>query len=286
METVCRSYNETHLESGRTMYTFICENSIDSIFTGVYDAWASKHGHNNVRLLSSNPDNFELFQEYINVMPDAEKSEKVARTIRTRLGEEVYQDICQAILADELNVRGSKLDKADCIYRTIVIALAMKDGSKIMNMLSNAHVRRVFELARATSGEAHHLLGFVRFSELENGVLFSTIHPKNDVLPVLAEHFTDRLPMENFIIYDENRQLAVVHKASKNFLIVDASTLNQDIIKRYSEKELEYRKLWCGFFESIAIEARINPKLQRQNMPQRFWPDAIEMSTLRAKKDV
>ena len=136
----------------------------------------------------------------------------------------------------------------------------------------------VFELSRATEAESHHLLGFLRFSELENGVLFATIHPKNNVLPVLGEHFTDRLPMENFLIYDEVRRLAIIHKAGKHYLIADASTLNQDIIKRYSEKELEYRRLWCAFFDSIAIDTRKNPALQQQNIPKRFWKDTVELS--------
>lgn len=61
-------------------------------------------------------------------------------------------------------------------------------------------------------------------------------------------------------------------------MIVDASTLDQGIMKRYSEKELEYRKLWCGFFESIAIEARKNPALQSQNIPKRFWKDTVELA--------
>lgn len=260
------------------MYTFICENSIDGIFTGVYDAWASKYGHQNVRLVTGGVTNYELFQEYITAVPDSEKSEKVARTLRSRLGEEVYYDICQAILANEFTTRKKGLDKADCIYRTIVLAFAMPNGSQVLNALGEPYVRRVFELSRATNMESHHLLGFLRFSELENGVLFASIRPKNDVLPILAEHFTDRLPMENFMIYDEYRRLAVIHKASTNYLIADASSLNQDIIKRYSKKELEYRKLWCGFFESIAIEARKNPKLQSQNIPKRFWDNTVELA--------
>lgn len=260
------------------MYTFICEDSIDGIFTGVYDAWASKYGHSHIRLTAGDMDNFELFQEYITVTPDSEKSAKVARTLHERLGEEVYSDICQAILANEFTVRRKQLDKADCIYRTIVLGFSLADGSKVLHALSEPYVRRVFELARATANEAHHLLGFLRFCELENQVLFASIHPKNDVLPILAEHFSDRLPVEHFIIYDENRRLAVIHKASTPYLIADASSLNQDIIKRYSQKELEYRKLWCGFFESIAIDARKNPKLQSQNIPKRFWPDTIELA--------
>ena len=34
------------------MQIFLCEDSVDGIFTGVYDAWASGLGHDNVRLLA------------------------------------------------------------------------------------------------------------------------------------------------------------------------------------------------------------------------------------------
>ena len=260
------------------MYTFICENSIDGIFTGVYDAWASGHGHQNVRLISHPPENYELFQEYIAVAPDSQKSEKVAATLKNRLGEEVHYLICQAILANELTTRKGGPDKADCVYRTIVLALAMKNGSRVLEALGEPYVHRVFELSRATEAESHHLLGFLRFCELENGVLFAAIHPKNNVLPVLGEHFTDRLPLENFLIYDEIRRLAVVHKAGKNYLIADASSLNQNIITQYSQNEQTFRRLWCAFFESIAIDARKNPRLQQQNIPKRFRRDIVEFN--------
>ena len=39
------------------MYIFLCEDSIDGIFTGVYDAWASRYGHQNVALTTHAPDN-------------------------------------------------------------------------------------------------------------------------------------------------------------------------------------------------------------------------------------
>ena len=121
-------------------------------------------------------------------------------------------------------------------------------------------------------------MGFLRFSELKNGVLFSTIHPKNHALPILAEHFTDRFPQENFMIFDATRNLAAVHSAGKNYMLVDASDLNQDIIHNYSEEEQQFRDLWLTFFDNITIAARINPKLQAQNIPKRFWPDVLEFS--------
>ena len=264
------------------MYIFVCEDSLDGILTGIYDAWAFKIqnndlSHDDIRLASREPENYELFSDYIHVAPSAEKAEKVSRTLYGKLGSEFYEAIVYAALSRE-PARKADLDKADAIYKTIVLALRSSAKEKVLLYLGEPCIFRVFTLSRATHNEAHHLTGFLRFSELKNGVLFSTIHPKNHVLPILAEHFTDRFPQEDFMIYDETRQLAAVHRAGKNFMLVDASDLNQDIIHNYSEEEQQFRDLWLTFFDSIAIKARTNPKLQAQNIPKRFWPDALELA--------
>ena len=54
---------------------------------------------------------------------------------------------------------------------------------------------------------------------------------------------------------------------------------NQDTQSFNENIEKEYQKLWCGFFDSIAIEARKNPKLQSQNIPKRFWKDTVELAS-------
>lgn len=273
------------------MYTFICNDSPSGILSGIYDAWdfkikqnrkfqsgetAALCSHADIALLCREPENYSLFCEYLPVEEAEEKSDKVAKTILKRLGSEFYDTLLNAILAIAPEGKSAP-DKADAAYQTVVYALSSPLGAGVLNDLANPYVHRVFTLSRATEGESHHLSGFLRFSELENGVLFATIHPKNNALPFLAEHFTDRLPQENFMIYDENRRTAAVHSAGKNFMLVDASDLNQDILDHYSQKEQEYRSLWQTFFESIAIKARISPKLQSQNIPKRFWGDTVEL---------
>lgn len=259
------------------MYIFICEDSTDGIFTGVYDAWASKYGHANIMLTTQIPDNYSLFCEYITVQTDYEKSAKVARTLRNRMGEETYGELCQAACAlVDNSSRKKAIDKAEAIYKTIVLALSLPDSSKILHYLGEPYVNRVFQLSRSMGNEAHHLLGFLRFQELENGVLLARIHPKNDVLVFLGEHFSDRLPLENFMIYDETRRRAVLHPSGQGFFITDTEGLDLEALQHFSPDELEYQKLWCRFFDSIAVEARVNPKLQNQNLPKRFQKDIVE----------
>lgn len=258
------------------MYVFVCEDSLEGIFTGVYDAYASRLGHRNIRLTTGEPENYELFSEYIPVTPSADKTGKVIRTITSRFGMQFYESIYQAVMSGETH-SDKKMDKADAVYETILLALSCGDGQKVLLSLGEPCVYRIFELCRATNHEAHRHLEFLRFSELENGVLFASIHPKDNVLPYVAEHFTDRLPSENFMIYDETHQTVAVHKAYKSYLLADADDLDLDKIKRYSENEQEYRKLWLTFFDHIAIDSRRNPKLQIQMMPRRYWSDMTEL---------
>jgi probable DNA metabolism protein len=259
-------------------YVYLCENSIDGVFSGIYDAWESRLGHSNIRLLTNEAeDNFDLFCEYVNVAVDYEKSLKVARTLIARLGQEVYEGLCQAVSAFESEKeREKEISKADAVYKTIVLGFAMKNGARVLEHLANPYVNRVFQLCRATTNEAHHLLGFLRFRELENGILFAKIHPKHDVLVLLAEHFSDRLPIENFIIYDENRKMAVIHKKDQGYFLTDVPNADEAFMKNYSEKEGEYQKLWTSFFHTIAIEARVNPRLQRHFLRERFMRDMVE----------
>ncbi len=259
------------------MYIFLCENSLEGIFTGIYDACASRLGHKNIRLQTGQAENYELFCEYRTVTPSFEKTQKVMETIISRLGRNFYENIYQAAMSGEAHSR-QKIDKADAIYRTVLLGFSCNDGDRVLLALGEPCVYRIFELCRSTNREACHHLEFLRFAELENGVLFSTIEPKDYVLPYVAEHFTDRLPMENFIIYDKTHGLAAIHKAAKNFILSDTADLDLDKITRYSDNESEYRALWLTFFDHIAIKARTNPSLQMQLMPKRYWANTPEMS--------
>ena len=81
------------------MIVFQCEDSVDGIFTGVYDAWDSRLGHGNVGLRVDTVQNLELFAEYRSVETDPQKAEKVARSIRRKMGMDAYQTIYQAALS-------------------------------------------------------------------------------------------------------------------------------------------------------------------------------------------
>jgi probable DNA metabolism protein len=256
-----------------TKRIYLCDNSIDGIFTAIYIAWSSRLGHSNVKIEEKSEgskfSNIELFAEYIAVDTDNELSNKVARSIREKISQEAYEISCRVALSDYSG-------KADLIYRFLILGFAI--GSQVVEHLSNEVVNMVFKVNKNVSNEAHHLLGFIRFSEQENGLLTSIIHPKNNVLSLVAPHFADRLPTERFLIYDGNRKLAALHIPNTPWIIAEVPDIDQDRVREVSEYEDRYRDMWISFFDHIAIKERVNPKLQRNNLPLRFRGDMTEFN--------
>ncbi|MEI3525814.1 MAG: hypothetical protein V8Q27_06605 [Eubacteriales bacterium] len=77
------------------MTVFVCEDSLDGILTGVYEAWDSRLGHRGGEEFRRKCwIQMELFCEYRTVGTNLEKAEKVLRTVIRRMGEEAREAIC------------------------------------------------------------------------------------------------------------------------------------------------------------------------------------------------
>lgn len=270
-------------------YVFICEDSLTGIFTGVYDAWASRVGHKNVELRTEEPENLEFFCEYEDVIPDEEKAVKVQRSIYRKLGAGVYHNI-------SVCVYGSFKDKANAIYHTLVDCLSpygslygkkmpsgfhpRGTGTNYLENLCNPYVKRVQEMRKNIWLEQERLLQFVRFHQLANKILFAKVSPKHNVLPLAADHFSNRFPQEKWFIYDELRQYALAHEPGKGCLFMEQIEIQEKYLKEYSDITGEYEDLWRNFCQSIAIDSRKNQKLQQHYVPLKLRENIVEFSAL------
>jgi probable DNA metabolism protein len=257
-------------------HIYLCDDSIDGIFTAIYQAWSSRYGHANIKIEEksegSKYSNIELFAEYLPVETDYYLAAKVSDSIRRKISEEAFEMCCRTALSDHPG-------KADLIYRFLILGFAA--GPSIIEHMSNEVVNCIFKVNKYVNNEAHHLLGFIRFSEQENGLLTSTIHPKNNVLTLVTPHFADRLPEERFLIYDENRKLATLHVPGRQWILAQVPELEQETLEGITIREDEYRDLWKAFYQHICIKERVNLKLQRNNLPLRFREDMTEFQQLK-----
>ena len=248
------------------MTVFICKEEPEDIWCAVYDAWMSRLGHKNVRI-EPEGENRELFCEYRNVQTDAEKAAKVVNSIRSKLSETVFEIVYKAALSQDRY-------RADKIYRFLIYAFAI--GPKAVDMLQISEIHEIFQMNRHLEREYQHMLGFTRFSQMQEGILLAKIGPKNDLLTMLAEHFADRMSTEHWIIYDVNRKKAAVFLAGTGWVIVRADSAEwQDRMSRHTD-ETSFESLWRTFCQSIAIEARYNPRCQMNLLPLCFRPYMTE----------
>jgi len=248
----------------------ICEDSLEGVFTAVYQAYAWKFDKDHVFLQIGEEGNLRLFAKYITVIPEIEKAEKVISTIIRKMGQEVYWDICCMLASKDP-------EKGQAVYRTIVTALKTGQGREVLSNVKEPYIQKAFELARNVNCEVHHLYGFLRFAELENGMLYAKIGPKNNVATLLAPHFADRFPLENFIIHDVNRQIFVLHPAKKGCVVVTGSECDAFPLPGNSEEEMYFQSLFVKFCHTIAIKERTNLKLQKNMLPLRFQEFMVEM---------
>ncbi len=248
---------------------YVCNDTVTGIFSGIYDAWKTKLGEEQVGIVLKGTIDQELFCEYAEVIESDKKAIAVENLIKRHLGYNAYWHIYHAILSEAS-------DKGDAVLGAMLAARKLSDSKKIMEHLSHPKVHKVFELSRKVSNEAHYYQEFVRFSELDNGILFSQIEPRSQILTCIGDHFSNRFPLENWMIYDKTHKTFLVHQEKQPWMLVLNEEPDAKVLQRVSEREAMYVKLWKEFFHSIAIKERESYERQRQHMPLRYRGNVTE----------
>lgn len=257
---------------------YVCEDSLTGIFSGIYEVWKRKMTAEEAGLEVGDSFERRLFCEYIFCKAEKRKALAVIRMIQKNLGVDVYEKISYALLSADRR-------KAEMVFRAMLEAKKLSRKDRLMEHLGNEAVRAVFGMYRQVANEAHHYKGFVRFRELKNKTLFAKIEPKHAVLPCIAEHFADRFPQENWVIYDKTHEVFLIHEKGKRYYFLQQymcmkgdSGSAQNIAGGFSEEEMDYEALWKEFVQSISVAERENRALQNQNLPLRFRTNLVEFS--------
>ncbi len=254
---------------------YVCNDEVTGLLSALYDAWKAVvvdgAGECGIRFRGCMEQ--ELFCEYTEVAESEKKARAVERLILKNLGWYAYKLLYQAALsADPM--------KGDAILGTMLEARRITDSRRIMDHLGNAYVEKVFELSRNVGDEVHRWLQFLRFGELESGILFARFEPGNRVLTCVAPHFADRFCLENWMIYDETHQEYAVHEADKQWILVCGEQINEQMASSFSAEEGDFRRLWRQFTTSIGIEERKNPGCQMGHLPLWYRKNMVEFMPL------
>jgi probable DNA metabolism protein len=240
---------------------YLYDGTLEGMLTAVFEAFRRKEEPLNIAQEQHLQQS--LFCSAVPILTDVAKAERVQVGVVNTLGARAWENIKQVFLSDDEG-------KGGVIVRYLLYTMRKKRGA--CAHLANPAVNAFESLLGQVSKEAHYMLQFIRFAQLQNGVYFARIEPKASVVPLIMGHFAARFNVQPFMIYDACHGLSGVFDTERWWL-VDARDIQ---VPSQTESEDNFQSLWQTFYDTIAIEERRNPGCQRNFMPKRFWGNMCE----------
>jgi len=243
------------------MLTALFDGSLDGFLSVVYSNYYDKNNY--MYVFEDAVYQQQLDAGYVYVPTDTARSVKVMDAVGIRISAEAQSNVCSACLA------GDEDRFTELLY---YIRLGFKIGASLDNHLEDPHVLKVHQLVQYVFHEAHLLTGFCRFKETKSGVYYASVSPVNNVLPILAEHFRERLMNQPWVLHDKARGIAAVYDCRD--YVIERVPVNANV--DCSQDEAFFQALWRAFFDTIAIKERLNKNLQRNLIPLHFRKHVTE----------
>ncbi|QHI68985.1 TIGR03915 family putative DNA repair protein [Tichowtungia aerotolerans] len=236
------------------MITYIHNGSIDGRLSALSVALADSLTPEDIQPEAGHQ--VSLFGSDVLVESDDAAARKLMRRIREDISSQAVRHVMYVLLSDLPN-----LDLSLYFY----LREGLIRGKDVDRWHANPAVKAVHDVSQKVGGEIHRLKGLLRFRELDDGTLWAPVEPDHQVLLPLAHHFRRRLPGERGIIHDMRRNLAIGWNRDSVDYVAPPESFQT------SENEDEVQQLWQTYFRSATIRERMNPGLQRQWMPVRYW---------------
>ncbi len=253
---------------------YVHDGSLEGILSAVFLAYERKEEPGDI--VDEALYEPRLDQSVIFVQTDLDRALRVRRGLERAAGTKAFRCVLQASLCDDYNT-------GMVIYRFIRLAMdreKFKSGGGLIDDLACPQVAALMDLRLRAVNEAEKMRQFVRFSHMENGIWFARCNPNVSVIPLVIGHFAARFNDQPFIIYDENHRLSGIYDGSSWQLVPGVV---EGMGEATSHDEL-MQEAWRCFYDALCVDARYNPELRRNFMPQRLWKNLPEMLPSRGRQ--
>jgi probable DNA metabolism protein len=249
-------------DRGALDLVYLYDGSFEGMLTAVFAAY---YRETPSRILAEGRHQRALDERYETVETDLSKSDRVYDAIKTKMGSHALGMVYYGWLSHEP-------ERATRIYESLKAGFKIGQGAAAH--LTHPAVDALRRMNRPVLREYDKQRGFLRFSAMDGGIYYAKEETVSYQLPLLTPYFFDRMTGDPFIIHDVRRNLAGVSD-TRQWRIVSAETFSAPAPSR---EETDYRRFWRVFHETVAIQSRLNPKLQSQMAPKRYWKYMTEMN--------
>lgn len=291
------------------MTVFRYDKTFEGLLTAIFDAYARRTFPDALLAEGSQAPLFTT--EEHTVVTDPEKSGRVWRALEARLPKEVCNMLFFGWLSEEPGVdmmlarymrrvfdeRGgifTDFTDPDVLCLKQLAAKVSKERERLMQFTrfqkssEGSGSRRGSETSEGGGNRDRGANTGSEESERENcgshgagATYFAPVSPRYNALPLAIPYFRDRFRDQRWLIYDIRRRYGFYYDLETVTEVTmddDAHLLAGQLDEAMmAADEKLFQSLWKSYSESMAIAERINPRLQRQHMPRRFWPLLTEM---------
>ena len=184
--------------------TYVYDGSFEGLLSIVFNCYISK----NIPLKIIEKSNLEInfLDEFEEQITNYEHSDRIFNGIIKNISYDTLYNSYYAFLS---NTKNKEINIVKYLLNGFVI------GPKIDTMLSIDFVFAVHSMRKKMLHEAHKFKGLLRFIQIKENLFYASIHPDNNIIENLGHHFINRLPTQNFIIHDKNRNIAFLYNTKE-----------------------------------------------------------------------
>jgi probable DNA metabolism protein len=246
------------------MIVFFYDKTLEGLLTAVFDAYSRKVFPD--KLLGEEEIAPMFMEENYTVITQEDKASRVWASLQNKMSKLALNMLTYVWLSEE---KGSDDLLFAYIRKTIDSKMAIETN------FGDEDVLKVHKLAKKVAHEELYLKQFVRFQKAADNIFFAPVSPIYNALPLAISHFKDRFSDQKWVIYDIRRQYGFYYDLNTVIEITlddDQHFLSGKLDEKLmAEDEKLFQELWKGYFKSMTIKERINPRLHRQHLPKRFW---------------
>jgi probable DNA metabolism protein len=246
------------------MTSFVYDKSLEGLLTAVFDAYARRTFPDH---LIGTADIQPMFTtDTHTVIADPDKAARVWNALEQKIG----KGGCDMLM----HVWLSELEGSDLLIMRYM-RKAFDSQRSIATDFADPDVLEMSRIARKVGSERLHIVQFARFRKAADGIFVAPVSPLYNVLPLTLTYFKDRFSFQPWLVYDLKRSYGYYYnlKETAEVSLDNHAAIADGMLsdKLLAEGEKDFQELWGDYLQALTIKERINPKLQRQHMPRRFW---------------
>jgi len=242
----------------------------DGSFTGllccVFESFQTKESQ--VRVVSDSFYRPNIFAGTKEIYSDEQKAERVWNSFVEKVNPEDKEKFYFSFLAEKPDI----FQHLFFLARKVFI-----HGGAYAKNFADPDVLAVSQMAKSVNRERHRMKTFINFHKATNGLLYSVISPKYNVIPLLQPHFLVCNAHQNWLVYDEKRQYGIfydlkeIHPVTKNVDEIESFLNNLRSETQLNDEKVESPEfLWKEYFLSSLLSAEKNKNFQLINDSKRY----------------